>query len=300
MTGRAFTEALRHLRAQPVSAVVAVLAIAHAVFFAGTAVWVDGQAGSARATLAEGLYVTASLDPSLDEAQVKAIAEKLAAPAEVDVARVRTPKEERERLEATLGADLLAGIDDLAIPMAVTVDLKLDPESLDEAGLEALQKTIVSLREVDGVTALPWDPGHVHTLFAFASLARWLGLVLGALGIAIALSVVTQLIRRRLEDSRRYAQLARQFGATPSWIETPHYVTAALLGLGGAALGVVMAALVQGRLVAVTKLVPGLGDAAPVVGGAYLIWCLAAGLGIALAGAWLSVRRAAEAESVPL
>jgi len=297
---RAWTEALRHLRAQPVTALVAVLAIAHAVFFVGTSIWVDGQAGSARATLSEGLFITASLDPALDEAQIKAVLDKLAAPSEVAIVKVRTPREERERLEQTLGPGLLAGIDDLAIPMAVTVDLKLDPDNLDEASLERLHTVVKNLSEVQGVTALPWDPSHIHTLFALAALVRWLGLVLGAIGLIVAVSVVTQLVRRRLEQGRRYATLARQFGATAAWIETPHYVTAALLGVAGAALGVVAAALVQGRLVAVTRLVPGLGDAAPILGATYLVWCLAMGLVVALFGAWLSIRRAAEAELEPL
>lgn len=297
---RAWTEALRHLRAQPISAAVAVIAIAHAVFFAGSALWLDSQAAAARTTLSEGLFLTASLDPALDEAQVKATVDKLAAPSQVDIVRVRTPKEERERLEQTLGSGLLTGLDDLAVPMAVTVDLKLDPESLDEDALADLEKVVKELSGVQGVTAMPWDPSHIRTLFALSSLVKWLGLALGGAALLVALSVVTQLVRRRLEEGRRYATLARQFGATAAWIETPHYVTAAIIGVSGAVLAIVAALLVQGRLLAVTQLVPGLQDSAPILGGAYVVWAFALGLALALLGAWLSIRRAAEVESAPL
>lgn len=292
---RVLVEALRHLRAQPVMALVAVLGLAHALFFVGAAAWVGVQIGATTDALADGLYLTASLDPALDEAQVKAVAEKLAKPDEVEVVRVRTPKEERERLATALGEDLLDGLDDLALPGSVTIDLRLTPGRLDAAAVERLDQLVKGLSEVRGVISLPWDPGHVHTLFSVASMVHWLGFGLAGLALVIAVALAAELVRRRLVGDREAAAIARAFGATERWIELPHYVAAGAVGALAAVAAVVGAGLVEGRLVAVARLVPGLADASPMIGPTYLGWCLVGGVGLALAGAWLSVRRAAAA-----
>ncbi|MFO0745658.1 MAG: permease-like cell division protein FtsX [Myxococcota bacterium] len=289
---RALEQAWRHLVAQPVLALCAVLAVAHALFFVGVASWVGLQAGAASDALADGLYVTASLDPALDAAQVKAIADKLAAPDEVAVVTIRTPAEERERLSKVLGPDLMVGLDDLAIPSPVTIDLKLDPGGLDSGSLERLDKLVKELSGVQGVIALPWNPGHIKTLFALSSMVRWVGLGLGLAALIVATALIAQMVRRRYELDRDHMALARAFGATARWVELPHYTAAGLLGALGAVAALLGAGLVQDKLLAVAHLVPGLGQSAPMLGAPFFAWCLAGGIGMALIGAFLSIRRA--------
>jgi len=289
--------ALLHLRQEPLLALVAVLAAAHALFFVGAAAWVGSQASAARAAMADGLVLTASLDPALDEPAIDALLQRLAAPDEVEVVRVRTPRQEREHLGALLGPGLLEGLDDLALPIGVTVDLALRPETLDEAALARLDATVRDLAGIDGVVALPWSPSHVRTLFAFADLVRALGWALGALALVVATAVLAQAIRRRLVATRRERELELAFGATARWLDLPAYVVSGLLGALGATLALVLAGLVQGRLVAVTTLLPGLSDPAPIVGATYLVWCVAGGLGMGLFAAWLALRSAATREA---
>ncbi|MCC6619902.1 MAG: hypothetical protein IT385_01525 [Deltaproteobacteria bacterium] len=290
---RLVAEALRLLRAQPVLSLVAVLAVAHALFFVGAAAWVGSQVGAARAAMADGLVVTASLDPALDEPAIEAALARLAEPAEVEVVRVRTPREERERLGELLGTGLLEGLDDLALPLGVTVDLTLSPASLDEAALERLEATVRGLAGVTGVVSLPWSPTHIRTLFAFGSLVGWLAWALGALALVVATTIVAQATRRRLAETRAQRELELAFGATARWLDLPAYAIAGVVGALGAAGALLLATLVQGRLVAVTSLLPGLAAPAPIAGAPYLVWCVAGGLGIGLFGAWLALTSAA-------
>lgn len=286
---RALSHALGQLVSEPVSALVSVLALAHALFFVGAAAWLSTQTANAEAALADGLVVTASLDPALDEAQVGAIVKQLAEARDVERVRVRTPREERERLSEVLGPGLLDGLDDLALPMGVTVDLVLAPGALDEGTLTRLDQTLGPLAQIDGVIALPWSPTHARTLFALGGLVRWLALALGLGALIVSATVVAQRVRRRLDRERAQRELELAFGATRAFVELPSYLAAGLLGLLGAALALALALMVQGPLLAVTTLVPGLAGAAPVFGGLYLVWCVGAGLGVGLLAAWISL-----------
>ena len=134
----AVPHALGVLRRRPVVGLLASLALALALVLGALALWARGEAARVAAGFDDVLVVTATLDPALDQTATQALLDKIAAVPDVKTVRYVTPTEERARLAERVGANLLQGLDDDALPAPPTLDITLDRGALSDAGRAAL------------------------------------------------------------------------------------------------------------------------------------------------------------------
>jgi cell division transport system permease protein len=234
----AVPHALGVLRRRPVVGLLAALALALALVLGALALWARGEAARVAAGFGDVLVVTATLDPALDEPATQALLDKIAALPEVKTVRYVTPAQERARLAERVGADLLEGLDDDALPAPPTLDITLARGALSDAGLAAVGTTLTALRELSGVQSIPWRPDALRLALRFGDFAWLAGLVLALVALAVAAGAVHHLARAALADSHEERALLSAFGATARQLDLPAYAAALALGLLGVAFAV--------------------------------------------------------------
>lgn len=281
------------LRRRPVVGLIASLALALALVLGALALWARGEAARVAAGFGDVLVVTATLDPALDQPATQALLERIAAVPDVKTVRYVTPTEERARLAERVGADLLQGLDDDALPAPPTLDITLARGALSDAGLTALGTTLTALREIRGVQSIPWRPDALRLALRFGDFAWLGGLVLALVALVVAAGAVHHLARSALADSREERALMSAFGATNRQLDLPAYAAALALGALGVALAVALARWIEGFAAPFANLWPGPPDATSgtLVGPMFLVAAILVAAAVTLGSTWLAVDR---------
>ncbi len=287
----ALRDALRELRAAPLVSSVAVLAVAAAVSLLGLYVFVLDNTESVLDEIARDLSVRLYLEPGLDAPTIENLLRSTAEEPLVDEVTYRTAGEEKERVVQLLTADLLTGVDEDAIPTQHVVEVRFTPGDLNEARFASMQELVARLSAGNGVAEVGFEADHVGVIFAIGSLVKVTGSIVGLIALLVALAFVALLVRLGLDRRDAEVALVRSFGGTEGFVYAPTVVSGLLVGLAGGLVAVVVAWLVDGRLDALGRTAPNFGVDLSLLGPGLIIWCLAGGLGLAVGGAWFSIRR---------
>lgn len=185
-----------------------------------------------------GASMVVYFTPAATPARADQVAAELRATSGVETVEVIAPTEAARRLRAALGGkdDLLAGVDDSALPMSLEVTLA--PGVRDVAAASPL---VDALRATDGIEDVEvsgeWID-QVGAVLASLRAAAWALLVV--LGAA-AVWVVAATLRLRMEAHDDEARVARLLGAPPRFTRLPAVLAGAAQGALGAALALVAA-----------------------------------------------------------
>jgi cell division transport system permease protein len=178
--------------------------------------------------------------PTATPARADEVAARLRATDGVETVELIAPAEAARRLRTALGGkdDLLAGVDDGALPLSL--EITLAPGVRDVAAASPL---VDALRATDGVEDVEvsgeWID-QVGAVLASLRAAAWALLVL--LGAA-AVWVVAATLRLRMESAGADAEarVARLLGAPPRFLRTPAILAGAIQGALGAGLALAAA-----------------------------------------------------------
>lgn len=287
----ALRDALRQLRAAPVLAASAAVALAVGLTVAALHVFALGNTDAVLDDIARDLSATVYLDPGATREGVERLLQDAAADPLVAHVTFRTAAEEKTRIVALLSAELLSGVDDEAIPTQPVIAVAFVPEALDAPRFERMQALVARLASSPGVTEVGFEADHVGVLFAIGDLVRLTGSLVGLAALLVGVFFVALFIKVGLDRRASELALLRALGASEPYLYAPAYVAGALVGLAGGAIAIAIAALVDGRLGALARTAPAFGVDLDLLGLGLLLWGLFGGLALAVVGTWTSVRR---------
>lgn|GEM_PF-2703146 len=283
-------DAARHLLRSPLVALSAALALAVSLSVLALLVFTLSNTGDVLDDIARDLSATVYLGDDATREGVDALIQSTAADPQVAEVTFRTEEQEKARIVDLLSADLLTGVDDAAIPTQPVVHVRFAPE-LDEASFTRMRELTERLAAADGVASVGFEAEHVRVIFAIGDLVRLTGSILGFAALIVGLFFVALLVRVGLDRRADEIAMLRAVGATEAYVYAPMYATGALVGVAGGVLAIVISLLVDGRLAALAETAPNVSLRFDLVGPGLVAWCVLGGLGLALAGAFFSVRR---------
>jgi cell division transport system permease protein len=232
---------VRVVMRRPAASVWAVVAVAAALLGVAAADLASRRvAGWSRDLRAQASMVI-YLDEGSTAERAAAIADRLLQTDGVAGAVVISASDANDRLRAALGRhdELLAGIDPAALP--VSIEVTLAPGMADVVGQSAL---VSDLRATGGVEDIEITRDYTAPLGeALAGLQRLAWLLLVVVGSGAALLVAAAVRLRLLDSTGEHAALA-WLGASPLFTRGPSVVAGAMIGVAGAGLALVAAAVV--------------------------------------------------------
>lgn len=183
--------------------------------------------------------VVAFLRRDFDRAQRGQLLASVRAIPGVADARFVTREEALARLKRQLGdrADMLEGLEDpSANPLRDSVEIHLTTPAAAAAVVRALR----GMPEVAEVTH---DQDVVDRLLSLTRLLRLMGLVLVVLLAVVTVFVIANTVRLTIFARRREIAIMKLVGATDAFIRWPFFLEGLLVGVGGALVAALVAAL---------------------------------------------------------
>jgi cell division transport system permease protein len=236
----ALTEMLTHIRHQPLSIGLNVLAVAVALALPWLGAVILGDLGPLSSQVAKNpeISVFVALDASRSDAL--ALGVKLRALSEVEDARFIGRDTALEQMRQRPGMQaVLTALNQNPLPDAWVVRLRGAPAS-GEAPAALQTRVAHQISEMPRVAHVQLDSAWVERLDALLRLLR-VGLVVVSTALAIAVvAVIFNTIRLQVLGQREEIEIARLFGATNQFIRRPFYYIGALQGLIGGLLALVM------------------------------------------------------------
>ncbi len=228
------------------------------------------------------LHVTAYLEPGLDEARQRALAETARTAPGVAEVRLVSEAEALERFRAGVarGAAFLEGLDENPLP--ASLEITLVPE---QRSVEGMQVVTAALEGLDGVDDLASGQDWVEGYLRAIALVRALGIGLGTVLVFATLLIVANTIRLAIVARSDELEILGLVGASRSFVSTPFLLEGMLQGvLGGtvalAALALLYRIVLPGFTVGLELLIGGATPAFFGVGQALLLVTGGAALGV--------------------
>jgi cell division transport system permease protein len=222
--------AVRGLQGAVVTAAIAVVTIAIALFLVGafalTVVNMEGMLDR----FGGNLQVTAYLDEGLEPAEEVAIAERVATIEGVARVAVVGRAEALERFrDIAGGAALLEGLEENPLPSSL--EITLAPESRTTEGLRILAEALEGLPGIDEVAhGSDWIEGYARV----TSLVRVSGYALGTVLCLATLLIVANTIRLGVYAREDELEILALVGASRTFVRTPFLMEGTLQGaIGG-------------------------------------------------------------------
>ncbi|PLX83106.1 MAG: ABC transporter permease [Desulfuromonas sp.] len=283
--------ALRNMRQSPFLCAAAVgtmaVSLSLVAFFALVVLNVQKLTGH----WSEEVQVVAYLDASAQPGFLKALQADVEGMPRVQGVSLVTPQEAFERFRKRLGADgtLLEGLENDFLP--ASLEISLQPEHRNQEGMAAL---VESLKQKPGLSDLRYGRDWLQRFESLVGLLKLFGAVFGGFLLFAALFIVSNTIKITLYAHRDELEVMALVGGTPLFIKTPFLLEAALQGLiGGLVALVVSYSLFQLFLregMSALLMLPG-SEGISFLPFAHQLFLVASGVLLGLCGSLLSLRK---------
>jgi cell division transport system permease protein len=229
LIGIAFSNAIRGIRTASTTASMAVVTIAIVLVLVGSASLLVGNMSGLLDEFGAELQVTAYLDPSVDEAAQRVLAQHVAAAPGVDHVEVVTRDEALARFERIAGGpELLEGLDDNPLP--ASLEIHLLPEARNSESLDILVASLDGLPGIEDLSqGQEWIEGYARAVWLVRMATLGIGIVLGA----AALLIVANTIRLAVYARRDELEILALVGASRTFVRVPFLLEGTLQGLLG-------------------------------------------------------------------
>ncbi len=225
----AFANALRGIRSASTTSSLAVLTIAIVLVLVGSvSLLVENMAGLLDEFGAE-LQLTAYLEPSTTEEDLKLLAERVAAAPGVDHVDIVTRAEALARFEKIAGGpELLAGLDENPLPASLEIHLRSEARTAE--ALEILRSSLDGLPGIEELAqGQEWIEGYSRVVALARSGAFAISIVLGM----AALLIVANTIRLAVYARRDELEILALVGASRTFVRVPFVLEGTIQGLLG-------------------------------------------------------------------
>jgi cell division protein FtsX len=263
------------------------LASALALVVLGIGAWASNALDDVVGAIGEEVTVTAFLSPTINEEATEGLLATIATRSDVAFVRYQSPSNQRARMAAVLGAEVLATLEADIVPFGAAIDIGIRLDGISRAALDAVTDAVGKLAGIDGVDAIPWTPGPIAAVVELREVVDGAGLVAAILMLFLTLGMAAAWSSAVVGRNRTLVALCRQFGATRVQTAAPVLVAASIAGVGAAIIGLIsFVAIVEGASDVLT-LLPGGSDAG--IGTAWILFVVGGPL-LTTAGAWLGMR----------
>lgn len=277
------SSALRGLQASPVTSAVSVVTIAIALVLVGSFGLVVANMQGLLDRVGRELQVVAYVSDDVDDAGLRALAQRVSTVEGVAQVEVVSREEALERFRRSVGgADLLEGLD--GNPLPASLEISLTPERRTPEGLAVVSEALDGL---PGIAELAQGQDWIEGYARAVALARAGAVVLGGVLALAALLIVANTIRLGVYAREDELQILGLVGASRTFVRVPFLLEGSLLGAVGGGLAVAL------LWIAFVALVPRveyglaifLGQSSPsFFSGVEVAWLLGAGAGLGALG----------------
>ncbi|MCO4759978.1 MAG: ABC transporter permease [Myxococcales bacterium] len=209
----------------------------------------------------------------------------------VKAVRALSREADRERNRKLLDPELLAGLDEEAIPGQPLLELELDSGLASRGDLDTLMKWAEKTRDVESVEDVEFGAEKLRLLFAAVEILRTVGFVLAAVMLASALFFVFSTIRLGVFSRRQEIEVLALMGATPRFIRAPFLLEGALQGLLGALVAMVFIGLLHAELQGLVRDMYRINMESSLLPPTMVLWLLVGGPVLGLMASGVSVGR---------
>lgn len=225
----AFANAVRGIRTGSTTSSLAVLTIAIVLVMVGSAALLLHNMSGLLDEFGEDLQLTAYLEKSLTEDDLRLLATTVGGAPGVERVEVVTREQALERFERIAGgAELLAGLEENPLP--ASLEIHLLPEARTAEAIGILESSLDGLPGIDEIAhGQEWIEGYARALALIRGVATGIGLVLGL----AALLIVANTIRLALYARRDELEILALVGASRTFVRVPFLLEGTLQGLLG-------------------------------------------------------------------
>jgi len=225
----AFANAVRGIRTGSTTSSLAVLTIAIVLVLIGSAALLVRNMSGLLDEFGEDLQLTAYLEKSLAEDELRLLATTVGGAPGVERVEVVTREQALERFERLAGgAELLAGLEENPLPASLEIHLR--PEARTAEAIGILESSLDGLPGIDEIAhGQEWIEGYARALALIRGIATGIGLVLGL----AALLIVANTIRLALYARRDELEILALVGASRTFVRVPFLLEGSLQGLLG-------------------------------------------------------------------
>ncbi|MFN3200466.1 MAG: cell division protein FtsX [Bradymonadia bacterium] len=232
--------ALRSIKATPVMQAVAVSTIAVALLVLGGFLLLLVNVERLSRDWGQEIKVIAFLAEDASEQRLEEIRAQVEQWPEVAAVQVKTRHAALADFKESLGADkgVLDGVDPSVMP--ASVELSLEPEHRDEAGLAEMAARLSGIDSLGEVEQVVYGRTLLERIKALRELLRMGGIVVAVFVLFAVAFIISNTIRLGLYARRDELEIMQLVGATEGFIRAPYYLEGVLQGLLGAATGIVL------------------------------------------------------------
>ncbi len=284
-------QALRLLRTSPWLSVVSVLTLAVSLSIIGLLAMVLFAADGLIADLGDKLTISVYVADGTTKDRMTEIETRLRAHPGVKAVRALTREADRERNRKLLDPELLAGLDQEAIPGQPVLELELDSTLASRGDLDRLVTWAEKTEDVDSVEDVEFGAEKLRLLFAMVEILRTVGVVLSGILLASALFFVLSTVRMGVYSRRQEIEILTLMGATPRFVRAPFLVEGALHGLTGALVAMAFLGLLHMELQALVRDMYRINFEASLLPPGMVVWLLVGGPLLGLLASGVSVGR---------
>ncbi len=284
-------QAFRLARTSPWLSVVSVLTLAVSLSLIGLLATVLFAANGLIDELGARLTISVYVADGTPKDRMTEIETRLRAHPGVRAVRALSREADRERNRKLLDPELLAGLDEEAIPGQPMLELELDSGLASRGDLDTLIAWAKKTREVESVEDVEFGAEKLRLLFAAVEILRTVGLVLAAVMLASALFFVFSTVRLGVFSRRQEIEVLSLMGATPRFIRAPFLIEGALQGLLGSLVAMAFIWLLHLELQSLVRDMYRINMDASLLPPSMVLWLLVSGPALGLLASGVSVGR---------
>lgn len=236
---RAQGAALKKLALEPLGTLITAVVIALSLAIPAT---LYRLAQTTQALIADDAHrpsVLVVLKDGLTDEQLKALKDSLVSRSDIQQVQIISPANGLQALQARLGRqDLLAGLDQNPLPTVITVQ----PKALNAETFDQLTE---ALRASPGVDHLKTDADWAKRLQAILRFVDGGVLILGAILLIAALTVVVNTVRLQVAKGQEEIRVSKLIGASDAFVRRPFVYLGIFEMSAGSALALALTALAQ-------------------------------------------------------
>lgn len=235
--------------------------------------------------------VIAYLKRDLPLDQVEGLLKKIRHLDGVETVNYLSPFDAMAYMEKKLGGqkDLLQGIQPSIFPASIEIRLKKD-----YWGQTKIEEVVAYMKNISQIEEIQYGQEWIETFSVVVHLVRLTQWILGGLLLTAIIFIISNTLQLTISSRKEEIEAMQMAGASPAFIQVPHYIEGLIQGLLGAAMATgLLFLLYQILFIAITPLLKGWLSGIPIL---FLPWetitkILVGGMVLGLFGSFLASMR---------
>jgi cell division transport system permease protein len=286
-----FRETLRNVRHSFFLTAVSICTIAVALILIGFFGYVLINAGRLIDEVGKDLRVTVYLEPGVTNEEAEQVRAVVAESEDVESVTLLSAAEDRARNRALLSDDLIAGLDEESIPGSPSLDVVLTRARRTKDDFDRIGAWLGSLGRVEHVDDIHFGAENFRIVFSLIEILRLVGLIVSGVILFAATFFVFSTIKLAVYARRDEIEVLKLVGATDRFIKIPFYLEGLLQGFIGSLVALFIVGFIHVKVQEFVREEQAINLRLDLLPPGMVVWFLAGGVLLGLAGSVFSVGR---------